>query len=304
MDTPVLLKMIEMSQKPEEQEKTVRYLQQKISRFVKQGDKVLISFPDHSPGSLSDLYSRAVKACGAVPVIWGPDKRWKTLLQQAFFSRANTVIGLPFVILGLAKLKKHSGLPIYLRNVVTAGYPCLDWMIDGIQKGLDCTGWGSFSITTTSVVAGFSCDDSSGVHLRDDCFGIDIVDASGNVLPEGSFGDMVLYPLADPTLRYSMGERGRLEHKPCTCGCASPRVMDLYPGKNDDPELVDLGQYLHSWTSVLDCNLVRGSYGLEIELVVFTGEKLPKLPSAAKQVIRPWDPKHDKPFFYKPLFLR
>jgi len=65
-------------------------------------------------------------------------------------------------------------------------------------------------------------------------------------------------------------------------------------------DLADLGQHLHSWTSVLDCRMRRGEYGLELEIVVFPGEKLPKLPSSAKLVVRPWDPKHDTPFFYAP----
>ena len=57
---------------------------------------------------------------------------------------------------------------------------------------------------------------------------------------------------------------------------------------------------LHSWTSILDCRLTRGEYGLEIEIVAFPGEKLPKLPSAAKLVIQPWNPEVDEPFLYAP----
>lgn len=304
MNSPVLVKMMSMSKEVKAQEKTVEYLAQKIRGFVKRGDKVMICFPDQNPGSLSDLFARAVTSCGGVPVLWGPDLRWKTLMQQAFYSHASTVIGQPLVILGLSKLKKYNGIPLYIRNVVTADYPCLDWVIDGIQRGLDCVSWGSFGVSTSSVVAGFSCADSLGVHLRSDVYGVDIVDEDGNSLPDGSIGEMVLYPKDAPDLRYPMGESARIERAPCSCGCTSPRLMDLFPGKNEDLELVNLGQYLHSWTSVLDCNLIRGPYGLEIELVVFPGEKLPKLPSAARQVIRSWDPKHDEPFFYKPLFLR
>ena len=77
--------------------------------------------------------------------------------------------------------------------------------------------------------------------------------------------------------------------------------MDIRPGSAVDPDLAELGQRLQSWTSVLDCRLDKGEYGLEIEMIVFPGEKLPKLPSAAKQVIRPWNPKEDAPFWYMPL---
>ena len=37
---------------------------------------------------------------------------------------------------------------------------------------------------------------------------------------------------------------------------------------------------------------------MEIEVVTFQGEKLPKLPSAAKLVIRSWDPQTDEPLLH------
>lgn len=282
-------------------ERSIGYLSENLGGFLKKGERVLICFPGQEKGSLGWLMERAVLRCGGAPVIWGPDYRWKTLLQQAFYSRATTILAPPLIVLGLSKLKKYTGLPVYIRRVVTAGYPCLDWMIDGIIRGLDCQTWGSFGIGDTGVVAGFSCGQSRGVHLRDDEYGVDIVDEKGNVLPEGEVGEMVLYPKAQPELRYPMGENARLDTSPCTCGCASPRLMDLHPGKTENTDLADLGQQLQSWTSVLDCRLEKGQYGLELEMVVFAGEKLPRLPAMAKQVIRPWDPKQDEPFRYVPV---
>ncbi len=292
--------MAAMAEEPAMQADTIAYLAAHLCKFVKKGDSVLICFSDHSPGNISWLMEQAVKECGGVPVIWGPDRRWKTLLQQAFYSRAKTIIGLPLVILGLTKLKKYNGVPLYIRNVVTAGYPCLDWMIDGIIDGLDCSSWGSFGLGESGVVAGFSCGKSRGVHLREDVYGIDILDDTGNVLPVGETGEMVLYLKSDPGVRFPLGEQGRLEMTACACDRTACRLMDMYPGITKDDDLTELGQYLHSWTSVLDCRLKKGDYGLEMELVVFPGEKLPKLPSAARQVIRPWNPKHDEPFPYVP----
>ena len=37
--------------------------------------------------------------------------------------------------------------------------------------------------------------------------------------------------------------------------------------------------------------------GLEMEVVCFPGEKLPRMPSAAKLLIRPYNPKADEPFW-------
>ncbi len=97
-----------------------------------------------------------------------------------------------------------------------------------------------------------------------------------------------------------MREQARLELSPCRCGSSAARLLDFRNGSHTDPDLTELGQQLHSWTSVLDCRLAKGESGLEIEIVCFPGEKLPKLPTAAKLVIRPWDPAADEPFPYGP----
>lgn len=301
MDHGAYEKIVKYASNPQTQQRTVEYLAANLGTFLKPNERVLICFPEHGEGSLGSLMEQAVTVCGAVPVLWGEeDKRWKSLLQQAFYSRAKTIIGPPLIILGLSKLKKYNGIPLYIRNVVTAGYPCLDWMIDGIISGLDCSTWGSFGLSTSGAVAGFSCGKSRGVHLRSDEYGVDIVGPDGEILPAGQSGEMILYPKARPELRYSLGENGRIDASPCPCGCTSPRLMDMCPGKAEEPDLQELGLYLQRWTSVLDCRLRKGEYGLEIEMVVFPGEKLPKLPTAAKLVIRRWDPKHDEPFPYAP----
>lgn len=293
-------KLVEESQSPEALENTVEYLAEHLGKFLSRQESVLICFSEHKEGNLSWLMEQAVLRCGANPVIWGPDHRWKTLLQQAFFSRATAIIGPPQVVLGLTKLKKYNQVPLYIRKVVTAGYPCTEWMIDGIAAGFDCRAGGCFGLGESGIVAGFACGHCLGFHLRRDVYGMDIVDADGNSLPPGELGEMVLYSRKNPDLRYPMGEYGRVEIHRCNCGSEGIRLMDLCPGSKTDIELLELLQYLQSWTSILDCRLKRSEQGLEIEIVCFPGEKLPKLPTAAKLVIRPWNPKHDEPFSYNP----
>lgn len=300
MDQAILDQMMDRAESVTEADKTVQYLETHFRPFLKRGDRVLICFSNARRGGLGWLMEQAVLRCGGVPVIWGPDYRWKTVLQQAFYSHATVIMAPPLIVLGLSKLKKYTGLPVYIRHAVTAGYPCLDWMIDGIMKGLDCSSCGIFSFGETGIVAGFSCEHSRGVHIREEEYGVDIVASNEMLLPAGEKGEMILYPKDSPHLRLAMGEQAILVTEPCLCGSPASRLMDLSPGAEVDRDLMELGQQLQSWTSVLDCRIKRGIYGLEMELIVFPGEKLPKLPSAAKQVIRPWDPKHDTPFYYAP----
>lgn len=186
--------------------------------FLRKNEKVLICFPNRA-GGIGGKIERAVIRHGAVPVSRGEDLRWRTLLRLAFAEKVSTIIGPPLVILGLSKLAHTNGTPLYVRNVVAAGSPCLDWMKEGIIQGLDCN--------------------------------LFIGDESMN----------------EDTLVY----------------CS-------------DPDLDDLRQELHSWTSILDCRLEKGQYGLEMEIVSFPGRQLPKLPSCAKLVVRPLNPEKDVPF--------
>jgi hypothetical protein len=226
----------------------------------------------------------------------GEDIRWLTILRTAFSTKCDCIIGPPLLLLGLAKVASHMCTPLYARNVVVAGYPSMDWMIEGVQKGLDCRVWGCFDPGIGAVVGGFSCGCSRGVHLRTEEYGVEIVDANGESVPEGTIGNVILYPAQQPEIRFNTGDRGRLDNSLCKCGCNAPRLMDIDMEKGTDDSHSRLGEELHLWSSILDCRLANTGYGLELELVVFPGEKLPKLPSCAKLVIRPWHPETDKPF--------
>ena len=299
MEHPAFTKMMEMALQPDALEATIAYLAGNLA-FLKKNEKVLICFDKKRPGAVGELMEKAVLRCGAVPILIENDWRWKTMLRLAFNSRASTIIAPPLIVLGLWKIAKYNSTPLNIRSVVTAGYPCPDWMIDGIIQGLDCRTYGCFGPGGGSVVAGFSCGKSRGAHLRSDVYGISIVDLQGRELPDGEVGEMVLYPLAAPEVRFPVGERARLERTPCPCGCGAPRLLDLQTGSISNQDLMPLGDHLQSWTSVLDCRVRKGGYGLELEIITFPGEKLPKLPTAAKLVIRPWDPDKDEPFFYAP----
>lgn len=301
MDREIYWKLVNHSRQPDKQENTIEYLVEHLRNFVNKQERVLLCFHKYEPGNICWLMEQAVLRCGAVPVIWGPDHRWNTLLRQAFHSRATMIIGPPLLILGLAKLRKHTNTPLCFRKVITAVYPCPDWTIDGIVKGLDCEVGGCFAYKEDGVVAGFACGHSFGVHVRINQYTVEIVDENGEALPQGECGAIMLSPVDDPSIRCNIGDKARFATEPCPCGSSSPRLLDIYMNKSYAPELVELGQQLHSWTSILDCRVARGEAGLEIEIVCFPGEKLPKLPNAAKLIIRPYNPKSDEPFTYQSI---
>lgn len=288
-------KIVALEMRPEAVEDTVNYLARKLSAFVHKRERVMICFDDQ-PGSLGYVFRLAVERCGGEAMNWGEDRRWKTLLRQAFFCKAGTIIGPPFVILGLTKLSKATGTPLYIRNIVTAGYPCLDWMIEGIKNGLDCKDWGCFDWRCSGVVAGFSEENTPGVRLRGGPIGVKILDQNGMELADGEYGRVALFHHSQPEVLYPTMDYGMLEpedgkHKLLT---------HIQPGFGMDPQMVHYTHELMGWTSVLDCRMTMGQCGLELEVIYFPGERLPQLPSCAKLVLRPWDPESDEPFWILP----
>ncbi len=299
MSQRIYNEILALSGREQYQERSLQYLPQHLEGVLRQGERVLICFHEHKEGNLSWLMQQAVLRCGAVPLV-GQDRRWKTLLRTAFLNKASVIIGEPLIILGLTKLMKNCNTPLYIRRVITSGYPCPRWMIDGIVKGFDCVVGGCYALGITGAVAGFACGKSWGVHLRQEEYGVDIVDEDGNVLPDGELGEMVIYPRSSPELRLPMGERARKITEPCKCGCEAPRLVDFVLGLKGLEQLIALEEELQSWTSILDCKLVRGECGLEIDIVAFPGERLPKLPMAARLAIRNLNLDEDEPFWYDP----
>ena len=276
-------------------ETTVKYLQEKMAQFLQKGDRVLICFPAEKETDLGCLLARAASACGAVPGNWGEDHRWKSLLRRVFLMRGCTLIAPPLVILGLCKLARATATPLYVRNVVMAGYPCTQWMIDGIRGGLDCQSWGCLDVDHPAAVAGFSCGRGMGVHVNGDEFEVSILDEAGEPVPDGTAGSLVLRNRRDGRLLRTC-DRAKISPAPCQCGSTETLLLDLSLGPNVDHELLALSNSINRWTSVLDCRIQRGESGLEIEIIAFPGEKLPKLPTCAKLVVRPWRPDTDEPF--------
>lgn len=85
-------------------------------------------------------------------------------------------------------------------------------------------------------VAG-ECEHKCGMHINDDFFLVEVIDPeTGEVLPEGSFGELVITPLtkeAMPVLRYRTKDLTRILYDKCACGRTTPRIEKIH-GRSDD----------------------------------------------------------------------
>ncbi|MBR3973592.1 MAG: hypothetical protein IKJ99_06540 [Oscillospiraceae bacterium] len=301
-DTYDKLHKIETS--PEALASTRAFLAEHLRIFMYKEEPVLICFPDNGPESFGGIVGQAVRDCGGVPVFWGPDYRWKELLRQAFHTHAHTIVAHPLIVLGLMKVAKATATPLYIHNVVLGGYPYARWMLEGIKKGLDCKVWGCYSVRSGPVVVGFTCDREAGIHIRDERFRAVVLSEQGDPLPDPKRGRLMFESREDPSLIYDPQETSTLLHQPCSCGCDAPRIVEtVYVGK-DNPSKAMLEERFLAWSSILDYRATQTEFGVDLELVVFPGESLPKIHSCAKLTVRPWNPDEDVPFYMEENFLK
>lgn len=295
MRHPAFDRIVALSSSPSKLDDTIQFLTTCLRPIIRQSEAALICFPRENPWDFGALLEKAVVQCGGYPIVWENDLRWKTLLRHAFVSKASTIIAPPLIVLGLSKLAAYGEVPLYLFHAVMAGYPCLDWMKEGIEKGLDCKIWEFAGFGTESVVAGFSCDCGMGIHIREDTYKVQLVDHDGRDLPDGEKGRIVLSVKENPKVRYVTELFGQYSVETCPCGNPSKKLVDIYMGEKRSDSLLELSEELLFWTSILDLELVQSEHGLELEIVCFRGEQLPKLPQCARLVLRPWNPEADIP---------
>ncbi|MBR5218101.1 MAG: hypothetical protein IKV89_00075, partial [Clostridia bacterium] len=77
--------------------------------------------------------------------------------------------------------------------------------------------------TTISAV---TCQAFEGMHLRENHIIAEIIDASGNVLSDGEYGELVITTIgleAMPLVRYRTGDFTRIL-PPCPCGGVTKRL--------------------------------------------------------------------------------
>lgn len=288
-------RLYELETTPEALEATCRYLEERFRKFLKKNEPVLICFPDDGIASFGHIAARAVRACEAEPIFWGPDYRWKNLLWQAFQSHAETIIASPWVILGLMKLARFTNTPLYATDVVLGGYPYAKWMVEGVKKDMDCRVWGCYAIRSGPVVAGFTCNQEAGIHIRDEIFNAVIVDEEGNIQRGSRRGKFLMVSRKDEDLIYDPEETSILMHQPCSCGSDSPRIVDvIYTGEADFSAHM-LEDKLLPWSSILEFRSTVTESGVDLEVVTFPGAILPELPGCAKLTVRAWNPDEDVP---------
>lgn len=125
-----------------------------------------------------------------------------------------------------------------LRLGLFGGEPCSEAMREDIENKWGLKATVNYGLTEV-VGPGISgeCEHRLGMHILEDIYYPEVIDPdSGEVLPDGESGELVLTPLFKegfPVLRYRTGDITRLIVEPCPCGRTTRRI-DYIAGRSDD----------------------------------------------------------------------
>ena len=173
-----------------------------------------------------------------VPFSSGNTERQLSLMKDF---QTNVLVSTPSFAIYMAETARELGYDpasFGLRVGLFGGEPCSDAMRADIESQWGLKATVNYGLTEV-VGPGISgeCCETAGMHILEDIYYPEIIDPqSGEALPDGTKGELVLTPMFKegfPVLRYRTGDITRLIPEQCPCG-RTTRRMDYITGRSDD----------------------------------------------------------------------
>ncbi|WP_146514676.1 phenylacetate--CoA ligase family protein [Rubripirellula amarantea] len=95
-----------------------------------------------------------------------------------------------------------------------------------LEQSFGGTYWDDYGSAEFGSIA-CECDQHDGLHVFDDLFFVEVVDAEGKRMPDGKLGWIVVTDLVNttmPLIRYKIGDVGTMTAETCQCGRTAPRI--------------------------------------------------------------------------------
>jgi len=219
----------------------------------------------HMTSAMAQTFPSSAAQVQRLPATWPMPRIVDSLnaLQPA------VLLGYASVVHQLVREAVAGRLRIAPRMVATTSEPLLPEIraaIAAVWPVPLLNGFGS-----TEGLMGGSCSAGCGIHLSDDLFIIEPVDARGRAVAVGTPAAKVyvtsLYNLTQPLIRYELTDEMTVLGGPCPCGITLLRIDDIQ-GRLDDNFQYPNGPSVHPFT-------YRSILGREREIVEYQVRQTP-----------------------------
>ena len=175
--------------------------------------------------------------CAVIPMSSGNTEKQLMLMQDL---NVTILIATPSYALYLSEVAAQKQIldKLKLRIGFFGGEGCTAEMRQKIEENFGIIATDNYGMSEL-IGPGVSgeCEHRCGLHLWEDHFYPEIIDPdTGELLPEGSFGELVITPLSKealPILRYRTGDISKLDYSVCSCGRTHVRMSKIQ-GRSDD----------------------------------------------------------------------
>ncbi len=223
-------------------------------------------------GGLGAHYGAEALGATVIPISGGNTERQLMVLQDF---GVTAICCTPSYMVHLVERAKEAGIGFgKLKVGIFGAEPWSEEMRQHIQAE---TGIRAHDIYGLSEIigpgVGIECVHRDGLHLFEDHFYPEIIDPqSGEVLPDGSEGELVLTTLskrAMPMLRYRTRDITSLQTAPCPCGRTVRRIRRI--GRRSDDMFIIRG--VNVFPSQVEAALLKVEGALPHYQIVLTREK-------------------------------
>ncbi len=146
----------------------------------------------------------------------------------------------PSYLLHIGEVAEKMGISIKndtrLRIGVLGAEPWTEQMRERIESWLGIRAYDIFGTSELSGPLFTECKEQKGIHIWGDLAYAEVLDESGNEVPPGKEGELVVTMLqkeALPIIRYRTGDITKVERSKCSCGRSHARIHRI-TGRVDD----------------------------------------------------------------------
>jgi phenylacetate-CoA ligase len=209
-----------------------------VAAGARQDDIAQISFGyGLFTGAFGLHYGLQKVGCMIVPISSGNSEK-QIMLMEDFGT--TVLVATPSYAVYLSEMAKDLGVAdkLKLRLGLVGSEVCTPEMRIQIERNIGIIVTDNYGLTELGGcgVSG-ECEERDGLHINEDHYIAEVIDPdTGEVLPEGESGELVITPLskeAFPIFRYRTKDISRLRTEPCRCGRTFAR-MDKVVGRTDD----------------------------------------------------------------------
>ena len=189
-------------------------------------------------GALGLHYGLEKLGCAVIPISSGNTKKQAMILKDF---GTTVLISTPSYAMYMSEVAHELGISndeLKLRIGLFGSEGCTDALRDKIEQGFGLFSTDNYGMSELQGpgVSG-ECELRCGLHFAEDHFLPEIIDsATGQVLPRGERGELVVTPLSRqgfPLLRYRTKDITRIHYEKCACGRTHAR-MEKVQGRSDD----------------------------------------------------------------------